>query len=69
MSSHKRYYQMSKASALHLSAILSSLTPNRVGSNEEFLFIAAIVKDIGETFAKSVRDGEQSVDIAFSEPG
>lgn len=64
MSSEKRYYQMSKASAIHLANILSDLTPQRVGSNEEFLFLTAIVADITETFPKALRHSEQGGNIS-----
>lgn len=46
---------MSKASALHLANILSALTPARVGNNDEFLFLAALVSDITAVFPERER--------------
>jgi len=43
-------FKLTKLEALHLANVLSELTPQRVGSNEEFLFLSALVKKIQFAF-------------------
>lgn len=58
-------YRLTKIQALHLANVLSNLTPQRVGSNEEFLFLSALVKDIETAF----RDSEPKRNLTVSESG
>lgn len=58
--SSRRFFQITKVQAVTLHRILQELTPSRVGSNDDFQFLADLAEAIEGSFSNEIRSSERA---------